>query len=233
MKFETKIFEEPHLEFGDKHHHPDPRLGLFEAGPLQIPAGDVVKIAVIGSAKTVEDAKKFFVEAAAGFAGKGEKHPNMHPDFPGLGNQNPFRCKFDIPDGATVAITQSKIDKIRKEPHHGKAVEMAVDEIVQQLQTLDESSQRPDVAIVALPVSLIERVWNAKVDSKATTEKDDSGGSDAPDFRGMLKAKAMELSFPIQIVWEDVFDEAASIPRKVKENRARKIQDQAGELGIC
>lgn len=228
MKFETKIFEEPHLEFGDKHHHPDPRLGLFEAGPLQIPAGDVVKIAVIGNAKTIEDTKKFFLEAAAGFAGKGERHPNMHPDFPGLGNQNPFRCKFDIPDGATVAITQSKIDKIKKEPHHGKAVEMAVDEIVQQLQTLDESSNRPDVAIVALPVSLIERVWNAKVDSKATTEKDDSGGSDAPDFRGMLKAKAMELSFPIQIVWEDVFDETASIPRKVKENRARKIQDRAG-----
>ncbi|WP_246230973.1 argonaute/piwi family protein [Rhizobium oryzihabitans] len=38
----------------------------------------------------------------------------------------------------------------------------------------------------------------------------------------------MGLSFPIQIVWEDVFDESASIPRKVKESRARKIQDQAG-----
>jgi hypothetical protein len=227
MKFETKIFDEPHLEFGDKHHHPDPRLGLFEAGPLQVPAGDVVNVAVIGSSKTVEDAKAFFTEAAAGFAGKGEKHPNLHPDFPGLGNQNPFRCKFEIAEGATVAITQSKIDKIRKEPHHGIAVEMAVDEIVQELRTLDESSHRPAVAIVALPVSLIERVWNAKVDSKATMEKDDSGGSDAPDFRGMLKAKAMDLSFPIQIVWEDVFDESASIPRKIKENRARKIQDRA------
>jgi hypothetical protein len=156
------------------------------------------------------------------------KHPNLHPDFPGLGNQNPFRCKFEIAEGATAAISQSKIDKIRKEPNHGKAVEMAVDEIVQQLQTLDDGSHRPHVAIVALPVSLIERVWNAKVDSKATVEKDDSGGSDAPDFRGMLKAKAMGLSFPIQIVWEDVFDEAAKIPRKIKENRARKIQDQAG-----
>lgn len=228
MKFATKIFDEPHLEFGDKHHHPDPRLGLFEAGPLQTPLGDVVKIAVVGDSKTVEDAKEFFAEAATGFTGKSEKHPNLHPDFPGLGNQNPFRCKFEISDGATAAIAQSKIDKIRKEPHHGKAVEMAVDEIVQQLQTLDEGSHRPDVAIVALPVSLIERVWNAKVDSKATTEKDDSGGSDAPDFRGMLKAKAMGLSFPIQIVWEDVFDESASIPRKVKESRARKIQDQAG-----
>ena len=27
MKFETKIIDEPDLEFGDKHHHPDPRLG--------------------------------------------------------------------------------------------------------------------------------------------------------------------------------------------------------------
>ncbi|WP_409561740.1 argonaute/piwi family protein [Hyphomicrobium sp. MC8b] len=228
MKFETKIFDEPHLEFGDKHHHPDPRLGLFEAGPLQIPLGDVVNIAVVGDAKTIEDAKAFFTGAAAGFKGKGDKHPNLHPDFPGLGNQNPFRCKFEIEEGATAAISQSKIDKIRKEPHHRRAVEMAVEEIVQQLQVLDEGSHRPDVAIIALPVSLIERVWNAKVDSKSTVEKDDSGGSDAPDFRGMLKAKAMNLSFPIQIVWEDVFDESAKIPRKIKENRARKIQDQAG-----
>ncbi len=228
MKFETKIFDEPHLEFGDKHHHPDPRLGLFEAGPLQVPLGDVVNIAVVGDAKTIEDAKAFFVDATTGFKGKGERHPNLHPDFPGLGNQNPFRCNFKIEEGATAAISQSKIDKIRKEPNHARAVEMAVDEIVLQLQTLDEGSHRPHVAIIALPVSLIERVWSAKVDSKSTVEKDDSGGSDAPDFRGMLKAKAMSLSFPIQIVWEDVFDESAKIPRKIEENRARKIQDQAG-----
>jgi len=228
MKFETKIFDEPHLEFGDKHHHPDPRLGLFQAGPLQIPVGDVVKVAVVGSAKTVEDARQFFSDAVGGFAGKGEKHPNLHPDFPGLGNQNPFRCKFEIAEGATAAIAQSRIEKIRKEPHHGRAVEMAVDEIMQELRTLDESSHRPNVAIIALPVALIERVWNAKVDAGGTSEKEDSGGSDAPDFRGMLKARAMDLSFPIQIVWEDVFDDEASIPRKVKESRARKIQDRAG-----
>ena len=105
---------------------------------------------------------------------------------------------------------------------------MAVDEIVQQLQAIDESSNRPDVAIVALPVALIERVWNAKVDSKGTTEEEDSGGSDAPNFRGMLKAKAMGLSFPIQIIWEDVLDETTVIPRKIKESSSRKIQDQAG-----
>jgi hypothetical protein len=44
----------------------------------------------------------------------------------------------------------------------------------------------------------------------------------------MLKAKAMGLSFPIQIVWEDVIDEKVAIPQKVKESSARKIQDLAG-----
>lgn len=90
----------------------------------------------------------------------------------------PATLKFDQPPTITLA-TRVPEDVWGAQK---KAVEMAVDEIVQQLQTLDESSHRPHVAIVALPVSLIERVWNAKVDSKATTEKDDSGGSDAPDF---------------------------------------------------
>ena len=227
MNFESKIFEEPELEFGDQHHHPDPRLGLVEAGPLQPPLGEVIRIGVVGSAKTVESAQKYLSDVTMGVKGKTEKHPNLHPDFPGLGNQNPFRCRFEIPEGATAALSQSRIDKIIKEQNHEKAVEMAVEETAALLQTLDDSGERPDVAIVALPVALIERVWNAKVDSKSTTEKEDSGGSDAPNFRGMLKSRTMGLSFPIQIVWEDVIDEKASIPRKIKESRDRDIQDQA------
>jgi hypothetical protein len=226
--FETQIFDEPELEFGDHHHHPDPRLGLFEAGPLQPFVGDVIKIGVVGSAKTVEDTRKFIELVANGVQGMSEKHPNLHPAFPGLGNQSPYRCRFEIEEAATVALSQSKLDRIAKEPDHEKAVELAVDEILAELRGLDESGHRPHVAIVALPVRLIERVWSAKVDARSTTEKEDSSGSDAPNFRGMLKAKAMGLSFPIQIVWEDIIDEKASIPRKIKESSARQIQDIAG-----
>ncbi len=226
--FPTRIFSEPELEFGDRHHHPDPRLGLVEAGPLQPFVGEVIKIGIIGSAKTIEDTKKFLETASNGIDGKSEKHPNMHPAFPGLGNQSPYRCRFEVEEGATAALSQSKLDKIAREPDHQRAVEMAVDAIVAELQSLDDSGHRPNVAIIALPVRLLERVWNAKVDSGGTTEKDDSSGTDAPNFRGMLKAKAMGLSFPIQIVWEDVVDEKASIPQKVKESSARKIQDLAG-----
>tara|TARA_X000000950_G_scaffold239258_1_gene291731 strand:+ start:13870 stop:15327 length:1458 start_codon:yes stop_codon:yes gene_type:complete len=228
VDFESKIFDEPELEFGDKHHHPDPRLGLFEAGPLQPPMGEIINVGVIGSAKTIESTQKFLEEATRGFESSSEKHPNMHPEFPGLGNMSPFRCRFEIDEDTTGILSKNKLDKICKEPDHFKAVELAVDEIVSQLTTLEESSKKPDVAIITLPIKLIERVWGAKIDAKSSTEKEDSSGSDAPNFRGMLKAKAMHVSYPIQIVWEDVVDDKASIPRKIKESKSRKIQDKAG-----
>jgi hypothetical protein len=52
-----------------------------------------------------------------------------------------------------VSSPRPRIDKIRKEPHHGKAVEMAVEAIMDLLQATDDSGNRPDVALIALPVS--------------------------------------------------------------------------------
>lgn len=227
MSFKGKIFDEPLLEFGDQHSHPDPRLGLAEAGPLQTPLGDTIQIAVVGSAETIEHTQDFMSAASEGVESDADKHPNLHPDFPGLQNRNPFRCRFSIEPEATAALSKAEIEKIVKEPNHEEAVKMAVDAIVRNLRSLDESSHRPDAAIVALPVNLIERVWNAKVSGKSSTEKEDSGGSDAPNFRGMLKAQAMNLSFPIQIVWEDVINDKAKIPKKIKDSSNRTIQDRA------
>ena len=65
--FESRIFDEPELEFGDRHHHPDPRLGLCEAGPLQTFPGDLIKVGVVGSAKTIADTRTFMETVAAGW----------------------------------------------------------------------------------------------------------------------------------------------------------------------
>jgi hypothetical protein len=228
MRFDCRIFDEPLLEFGDQHSHPDPRLGLTEAGPLQVPVGDKVRVGVIGNAKTVETTRQFLAKAASGFESTADSHPNLNPHFPGLQNNNPYRCQFEITDEVTAVLSKAQIDKIRNEPNHVKAVQMAVDAIVSLLEVLDASGNRPDVALVSLPVSLIERVWSAKTDAESSNEKEDAAGSDAPNFRGLLKARAMSLNFPIQILWEDVIDENAKIPRKVKVSSERKIQDEAG-----
>lgn len=227
MEFKTRILPEPELEFGDGHHHLDPRLGLQEAGPLQVHLGEVIKVGVVGTAKTVEDARSFLQAASSGFKADSSRHPNLHPDFPGLGNENPYRSRFEIEEGATGTIPQAKLARILKEPNHQRAVELAVDAVMDELRVLDEGGRRPDVAVVALSVELIDRVWGAKVDSHATVEREDSGGSDAPDFRGLLKARTMELSFPIQIAWEDVLDDKAEVSQKVKDSKSRDIQPLA------
>src|SRR5262245_29068866 len=96
MKFESRIFDEPLLEFGDQHSHPDPRLGLAEAGPLQVPLGDKICIGIVGDAKTIESTQNFLERAANGFESKSAAHPNLHPNFPGLQNRSPFRCQFSV-----------------------------------------------------------------------------------------------------------------------------------------
>lgn len=228
MQFESKILDEPLLEFGDNYSHPDPKLGLAEAGPLQTHLGEVINVAVVGSSETIEHTQEFLESAESAFESQSEGLPNLHPDFPGLKNRNPFRCNFSISPEATSALSKSEIDKIVKEKSDSKAVTMAVDAICRNLQSLDDGGNRPEVAIIALPVNLIERVWVARTSGKGTIEKEDSGGSDAPNFRGLLKARAMNFSFPIQIVWEDVINEKAKIPRKIKASSDRKIQDRAG-----
>lgn len=228
MQFESKVFDEPLLEFGDKHSHADPRWGLIEAGPLQTYLGEVINVAVVGSSATIEHTEEFLQEATTGFESQADKLPNLNPEWPGLQNRNPFRCDFAIEPNGVSALSLAEIAKIVREPHDGKAVNMAVDAIYRNLQSLDDSGSQPDVAIVALPVALIERVWIAHENRKGMTEKEDTGGSDAPNFRGLLKAQAMNLGFPIQIVWEDVVNENARIPRKIKESSERKIQDRAG-----
>ena len=229
--FKTKIFPEPELEFGDKHHHPDPRLGLLQAGPLQTNLGDAIKVGVIGSALTVEKSVEFLDSIEDGFAGKTGKHPNLHPDFPGLRNQNPFRCRFEITAVADGVLTKGLIEKIIRESNDTTAVEMAVDAIMVLLQTLEGHRERPDVVLVVLPVSLVERVWRNEQAHDDVVDYDDTESQDrhrhSPNFRGLLKSRAMNLTFPIQIVWEDVVNSDAKIPRKIKESSDRQTQDRA------
>ena len=230
--FKAKIFPEPELEFGYQHHHPDPRLGLLQAGPLQTNFGDTIKVGVVGSALTVEKSGEFLNAIEDGFEGKTEKHPNLHPDFPGLRNKNPYRCRFEMVAAKDGVLTKSQIEKIAKEPNDTRAVEMAVNAVMEQLEKLEAHHERPDVVMVSLPVNLIERVWrNERVRNDEVIEGDaidqKAGKQTSPNFRGVLKARAMNLRFSIQIVWEDVINAEAKIPRKVKENSDRQTQDRA------
>jgi hypothetical protein len=227
MIFKTRVFDEPLLEFGDGGQHPDPRQGLREYGPLQPRAGDVVRVGVIGTEETVTGFAEFIAETANGIDSDNEKLINLNPDFPGLANQNPFRCRFDVPDDARLTLSRRQVNEIRSIGRHDHAVRHAVDLVAEQITALIESSAKPDVIVLALPVPLIEKLVNAKSEDSEEASDEDDDGRDTLNFRDLLKAKALHLDVPTQIVWPDTWDDAARIPRKVKRSSNRQTQAAA------
>ena len=118
MIFKSHVFDEPLLEFGDGGQHCDPRQGLREFGPLQPRSGDVVRVGVIGTEETVGGFTEFLAETARGIESENKQLINLNPDFPGLGNQNPFRCKFEVPDGATATLSRRQVNEIKEIGRH-------------------------------------------------------------------------------------------------------------------
>jgi hypothetical protein len=223
--FTPHVLQEPPLEFGEGGRHIDPRFGLIEYGPLQPLAGDRVRLGVIGTAETVEGFGTFIERCTTGIDGKAGKEgkrtlPNLSPPFPGIGNQNPFRCTFEPDPLARRLVPVRDVERIIAIPKRSEAVNAAVDLIAEQATSMLEGSSRPDVIVIALPVDLICKLVNAR------SSGDDEGEDDELNFRDRLKARLLLLSAPSQIVWPTLWDDKAKIPRKLKET-LRQVQDPA------
>src|SRR5262249_47873478 len=139
-----------------------------------------------------------------------------------IGNQNPFRCTFEVDSSARRVIPVRDIERIVAAPKQPDAVRAAADIFSEQATAMLESSSRPDVIVAALPVDLICKVINAKSE---VVDEDDESEEDLI-FRELLKARMLSLSVPSQIVWPTLWDDNARIPRKLKET-LRQVQDPA------
>lgn len=230
MKFSTKCIPEPDLEFGDGGLFIDPRVGLMRHGPLQPKPGDVVRIGVIGTTETADGFAGYLERAMVGIEGANSKLGNLHPGFPGLGNDNPFRCKFEVAEGGVANILASDIKTIQGIRKHDDAVRAGVDLLMERARTLLEGSSRPEVIVAALPKTLIEKVVNASSvvsdDNDDEINHDDEVGPTELNFRDLFKARALGLAVPTQIAWPSVWDDSFKLPNKLK-NTDRKVQDPA------
>ena len=228
MMFTTRCLSEPDLEFGDGGRHIDPRYGLMTHGPLQAKAGDAIRIGVIGTSETVDGMAQFMERAMTGIDSANERLGNLNPGFPSMGNQNPFRCRFEIEAGATLTVLNKDVKAIKDIPKHPDAVNAAVDMFIDQAKALLEGSTRPEVIVLALPKPIIERVVNASAfpDDEGEDDEDRDEGPNDLNFRDLFKARALALNVRTLIAWPTLWDDAAKISRKMKATE-RRVQDPA------
>ena len=226
--FRTVILDEPELEFGDGGFHVDPRLGLCQHGPLQPMPGDRVTIGVIGTAQTYDGIAAWMDRLTSSIPGKSKKQPNLFPPFPGLGNANPFRCRFEVVSSARQILPAKDIADLVRIRNHTEAVTEASDVFFDQAQAMLEGSDSPDVILAALPFELILRVVNdtTATDDDPTNDANDEDLDHPLDFRDLFKAKALNLASPTQLAWPTLWDDKARIPRKLKDT-TRTVQDPA------
>ena len=140
-----------------------------------------------------------------------------------MGNQNPFRCRFEVESGATKTVLNKDVKAIKAIAKHPDAVRAAVDMFFDQARALLEGSTRPEVIVVALPKPIIEKVVNASAFPEEELDEEDERDDGPTDlnFRDLFKARALALNVPTQIAWPTLWDDAAKISNKMKASDRR------------
>ena len=220
MKFRASVLDEPLLEFGGGGREIDIRFGLMRHGPLEPERASRVRLGVIGTNETIEGFSRFLDRCQVGIGAKPSRQPNLFLPFPGLANENPFRCAFEVDPRARKPIPRSDITQIVTIKSNAEAIEEAVTLFAAQAQAIAEAPGPPDVIICALPFELISRVLPDSGLARHADGEDDQTQDHtvAPDFRDLLKARTIHLKRPLQIVWPTTWEDGGRIVRQLSED---------------
>jgi hypothetical protein len=216
------VLPEPELEFFGGGRHIDIRFGLSDYGPLDAGselAPKTVRVGLIGTPATIEGAREWLERCRDGIDASNSRQPNLHPGFPGFSPESPFRATLAFDNTLERPIAQREFIALAK---GGGVVEGAVELFMREMaHVVDKGAV--DVFICALPPALLELMGTP--DATDPTDDSEIVPDEAPDFRRLLKARAMRLRTPIQLVLPGTY--ARSGRARTRFERERQLQDEA------
>jgi len=229
----VELLTEPELEFG-AGRHVDIRFGLRNYGPITFDdpiAPHEIRLGLVGTATTIAGVKEWLAHCRAGVPAKASKKPNLFPAFPGFGAESCFRCDWVSSDKLEGVINPRDLDKIIQSEPRSEGIPKLVELFIRECRRLCEKSQ-VDVLICAPPQEMFAYADNEPVvadaeetqSSETESEADEEEGL-RTDFHDMLKAQAMILPKPIQMVRPATYDEDAK--EMTRHGLVRRVQDPA------
>jgi hypothetical protein len=235
------FIQEPELEFGSNARHIDIRFGLMNYGPLDrglSTAPEQISIGIVGSSESVEGFTGWIAACRNGIAAKESKQPNLFPRFPGFGGDMMLHADLVTDISLQRTLRDKDIQQLCAKTDDNEVVREAATLFLDEVTALAEKG-KADVLVCAVPFSLLKRMWAAsppepkretgaafaiapQVPSESTAE------SDGPqlDLHDLLKARAMPLGVPLQLVLPSTYDETKRL-RQVRRDALRKPQDEA------
>lgn len=215
---------EPELEFGAGGHI-DIRFGLMNYGPLDVErptAPRPIRVGCVGTAETLEGLNDWLERCRQEIAAKPSRSPNLFPRFPGFNLDVAFRSTLLCDKQTQRQLSSGVLRDVLTTRGQRVAIGDAVSVFLQEMRNLVENSN-VDVFLIAPPAQLDRGMAEAN-------EREDGqrGGyspvtTGSPSFHDLLKARAMPLAKPLQLVFP------ATYGGRVRRQRLDRpqLQDEA------
>jgi hypothetical protein len=227
------VLDEPELEFAGAAKHVDIRFGLMNAGPLDVlsPRTRTISLGFVGTTETLEGLTRWLERCRGEVPAKESHYPNLFPRFPGFRPDTGFRSTLLLESRSQRAIHQRDLAQVTKAPRSNRLVRAAVDLFLEEMRYLAENA-RPDVLVCAPPFDLMKVVKDDVVGEDDDQSEDNNVDGDPAtesryDFHDLLKARAMALHIPMQLIWPHTYDPSKRRQQKRRPERPRGQQDEA------
>ena len=219
------VLPEPELEFYGGGRHIDIRYGLANFGPLDAGtelAPRSIRVGLVGTPATIEGAREWLERSRESIDAGASRQPNLHPTFPGFSPESPFRASLTFDSTIERPIHQREFIALGKSRKASHVVNGAVELFMDEMAHVAEKGTA-DVFICALPPALLELM--GAPEASDPTDDSEIVPDETPDFRRLLKAQAMRLKTPIQLVLPGTYTRSGRA--RTSFERERQLQDEA------
>lgn len=216
MKLEH--LQEPRLLFADGEHI-CPRRGISTYGvfdkSLSVRRSDII-IGGVGTTNCIESLDKWLTQCRSVIAAPEDaRQPNLRVPFCGFSTDSGFGAQFVFNQDLARSIKKSEIDDLLRITDRRDRVNRVVDLYYENIKFLAQN--RPvDVIVCVIPASLHKSIATEEKPSNDDSLESSVDVTEELNFRRALKAKAMHLGKPLQLV------RAAAL-----EGSKRDLQDDA------
>lgn len=228
------FIHEPRLEFASGTHV-DIKFGMMNHGPLDVLNGlapDKIRLGIVGTAKDVEGVHAWVERIGRGVEAKESRQPNLFPRFPGFGEGSGLGTPLVSDPRLHGVVKQRGLDALFKSSDRYRVVEEAAGMFLSEMRRLTEKGS-VDVLVCAVPDGLLD--YDER--NEQVRDEDPHEGADGSvdsereranlDFHHLLKARAMDLRVPVQLLLPSTYDPTRLRRQKRRTDRVRKLQDEA------
>ena len=224
----VSMLAEPELEFGAGRHI-DIRFGIMNYGPFDYAtplARREIRVGIVGTPQTVEGVAAWFDRCRSDIPAKESRQPHLFPRFPGFNPDTGFRSTLVMEPRLQRTIPEREFELLARASDPAWIVREAVAMFHTELEHLAEEG-RVDVVVCAVPMTLLNVLERERPPVDDEEEGDEAEREESLDFHHLLKARAMSLRVPIQIILPMTYDPSQRRQQKRRADRLRQLQDEA------